>query len=288
MRHAFGLRAALAALLLALAASTLAQSPPSDTLKKQPYEPSIGQAGKDVIWVPTPDKVVERMLQMAQTTPQDLVVDLGSGDGKIVIVAAQRFGARAMGVEFNPDMVALSRENARKAGVADKVSIVQGDFFKVDFSKASVVALYLLPDLNIGLRRKILTMRPGTRVVSHSFDMEEWEPDELSMLDGKRAYFWVVPANVAGRWSLALEGGTTQHVDIGFEQEYQKLRGYAHVGEVLAGLRDARLRGADIRFTYVDAKGVRRAFSGRVTGDRMQGEYRSDPGTPGRWRAVKR
>ena len=253
MRHAFGLRAALAALLLALAASALAQSPPGDTLKRKPYEPSIGQAGKDVIWVPSPDKVVERMLRMAQTTPRDFVVDLGSGDGKIVITAAQRFGARAMGVEFNPDMVALSRENARKAGVADKVEIVQGDFFKIDFSRATVLTLYLLPDLNIKLRPKILALRPGTRVVSHSFDMEEWEPDELSMLDGKRAYFWVVPANVAGRW-----------------------------------LRDARLRGAGIRFAYVDAKGVRREFSGEVNGDRMEGTYRSDPGRQGHWRAVKR
>ena len=288
MKHAVGLRAAFAALLLALAAHALAQSPPSESLKRKPYEPSIGQAGKDVIWVPSPDKVVERMLQMAQTTSRDLVVDLGSGDGRIIITAAQRFGARAMGVEFNPDMVALSRENARKAGVADKVSIVQGDFFKVDFSEASVVALYLLPDLNIGLRRKILAMRPGTRVVSHSFDMEDWEPDELSMLDGKRAYFWVVPAKVAGRWTLALDGSTTQPVDVGFEQEFQKLKGYAHVGEALAGLRDARLRGARIRFAYVDAKGVRRAFSGQVTGDRMEGDYRSDPGGQGHWRAVKR
>jgi len=288
MRHAFGLRAALAALLLALAASAPAQSPPGDTLKRKPYEPSIGQAGKDVIWVPSPDKVVERMLRMAQTTPRDFVVDLGSGDGKIVITAAQRFGARAMGVEFNPDMVALSRENARKAGVADKVEIVQGDFFKIDFSRATVLTLYLLPDLNIKLRPKILALRPGTRVVSHSFDMEEWEPDELSTLDGKRAYFWVVPANVAGGWTLSLDGSTTSQVDVGFEQKYQTLRGYAQLGEVLAGLRDARLRGAGIRFAYVDAKGVRREFSGEVAGEHMEGTYRSDPGRQGHWRAVKR
>ncbi len=288
MKHPFGLRAALVALLIGLAASGFAQSPPGDALKKTPYEPSVGQAGKDVIWVPSPDKVVERMLQMAQTTPQDLVVDLGSGDGKIVITAAQRYGARAMGVEFNPDMVALSRDNAKKAGVADKVSIVQGDFFKVDFSKASVLTLYLLPDLNIKLRPRILALKPGTRVVSHSFDMHEWEPDELSILDGKRAYFWVVPANVAGRWTLTLDGGTPAAIDIGFEQEYQKLHGYAHVGKVLAGLRDARLRGPQIRFAYVDAQGTRRSFSGEVNGGRMQGEYRSDQGQQGRWRAVKR
>ena len=288
MKLAFGLRAVLAALLLGLAAHGLAQSPPGEALKTKPYEPSIGQAGKDVIWVPSPDQVVERMLQMAQTTAGDFVVDLGSGDGKIVITAAQRYGARAMGVEFNPDMVALSRNNARKAGVADKVSIVQGDFFKIDFGKATVLTLYLLPDLNIKLRPKILALKPGTRVVSHSFDMQEWAPDELSILDGKRAYFWVVPATVAGRWTLELDGSAKQRVDIGFEQEYQKLEGYAQVGEVLAGLRDARLRGTQIRFAYVDARGTRRAFSGEVQGNRMAGEYRGDQGVQGRWRALKR
>ena len=288
MTFAFGPRAAVAALLLAFAAQTLAQSPQGDAQHKKPFEPSVGQAGKDVIWVPSPDQVVDRMLQMAQTTPRDFVVDLGSGDGKIVISAAQRYGARAMGVEFNPDMVKLSRDNARKAGVSDKVTIVQGDFFKVDFGKATVLTLYLLPDLNVKLRPRILALKPGTRVVSHSFDMQDWEPDELSLLDGKRAYFWVVPASVAGRWTLELDGGASAGPDIALEQEYQKLSGYAHVGDVLAGLRDARLRGTQIRFAYVDAKGLRRDFSGRVNGTRMDGEYVGEQGKPGRWQAVKR
>jgi len=282
------LRAAVAALFLAFAAQTLAQSPQGDARQNKPFEPSVGQAGKDVIWVPSPDQVVERMLQMAQTTRRDFVVDLGSGDGKIVISAAQRYGAHAMGVEFNPDMVKLSRDNARKAGVADKVTIVQGDFFKVDFGKATVLTLYLLPDLNVKLRPRILALRPGTRVVSHSFDMQEWEPDELSLLDGKRAYFWVVPASVAGRWTLELDGDASTRFDIGLEQEYQKLSGYAHVGEVLAGLREARLRGTQIRFAYVDAKGHRRNFSGQVNETRMDGEYRGDQGAQGRWQALKR
>jgi SAM-dependent methyltransferase len=284
MKLAFASRAALAALLFGLAVQGIAQSLPGEAPKTKPYEPSVGQAGKDVIWVPSPDQVVERMLQMAQTTAGDFVVDLGSGDGKIVITAAQRYGAHTMGVEFNPDMVALARDNARKAGVADKVSIVQGDFFK-----ATVLTLYLLPDLNVKLRPKILALKPGTRVVSHSFDMQEWAPDELSMLDGKRAYFWVVPATVAGRWTLELDGSAKQGaVDIAFEQEYQKLDGYAQLGEVLAGLRDARLRGTQIRFAYVDARGTRRAFSGEVQGNRMAGEYRGDQGVQGRWRALKR
>jgi len=288
MTSAFAPRAAVAALLLAFAAQTLAQSPQGDAQQKKPFEPSVGQAGKDVIWVPSPDQVVERMLQMAQTTSRDFVVDLGSGDGKIVISAAQRYGARAMGVEYNPDMVKLSRDNARKAGVSDKVTIVQGDFFKVDFGKATVLTLYLLPDLNVKLRPRILALKPGTRVVSHSFDMQEWEPDELSLLDGKRAYFWVVPASVAGRWTLELDGGASAGLDIALEQEYQKLSGYAHVGDVLAGLRDARLRGTRIRFAYVDAKGLRRDFRGQVNGTRMDGEYVGDQGKPGRWQAVKR
>jgi len=288
MKPAYVLRAAAAALCLGLAAQTLAQSPPGARPHGKPFTPSIGQAGKDVIWVPSPDQVVERMLRMAQTTSRDTVVDLGSGDGKIVITAAQGFGARAMGVEFNPDMVALSRDNARKAGVADKVKIVQGDFFKVDFSQATVLTLYLLPDLNIKLRPKILALRPGTRVVSHSFDMGDWEPDELSLLDGKRAYFWMVPARVNGRWTLELEGSAPQRVDVGFEQEFQKLRGYVVLGEVQAGLRDARLRGDRIRFGYVDGNGVRRMFTGRVDGARMEGEVRGAAGAKGRWRAVKR
>lgn len=288
MNTRFGLRAALAALLLGCAVQTFAQSPPDAAPHTKPYTPNVGQAGKDVIWVPSPDQVIERMLRMAQTTARDTVVDLGSGDGRIVITAAQRFGARAMGVEFNPDMVTLSRANARKAGVADRVEIVQGDFFKVDFSRATVLTLYLLPDLNIKLRPKILSLRPGTRVVSHSFDMQDWEPDELSLLDGKRAYFWIVPANVHGRWTLEFAGGEPRRVDIGFEQHFQKLRGFVSLGEVQAGLRDARLRGAQIRFAYVDNEGVRRAFTGRVNGKRMEGEFRDDQGTAGRWRAFKR
>jgi len=288
MKLPLGLRAAVAVLLLGLTAQAIAQSPPSAAPKQTPYTPSVGQAGKDVIWVPSPDQVVERMLRMAQTTPRDTVVDLGSGDGKIVIAAAQRFGARAMGIEFNPDMVALSRANARKAGVANRVEILQGDFFKVDFSRATVLTLYLLPDLNIKLRPKILSLEPGTRVVSHSFDMEDWEPDELSLLDGKRAYFWIVPARVDGRWTLELMGDAPGRLDIGFEQNFQKLRGYADLGEVMAGLRDTRLRGAEIRFAFVDNQGLERVFTGRVNGARMEGEYRSDGGAKRRWRAVKR
>src|SRR5688572_32038444 len=170
------------------------------------FQPQVGQAGKDVIWVPTPDDVVERMLTMAQVTPNDSVWDLGAGDGKIAIMAAKKFGARATGVEYNPDMVKHANANAQAAGVAGsgqgKATIRHGDIFATDFSSATVITLYLLPALNMKLRPTILAMRPGTRVVSHSFTMEDWEADETSSMDGRRAYFWVVPANVGGTWQL--------------------------------------------------------------------------------------
>jgi SAM-dependent methyltransferase len=251
----------------------------------QKFEPQVGQAGKDVIWVPTPDDVVERMLTMAQVTPNDFVIDLGSGDGKIAIMAAKKFGARALGIEYNPDMVKLSQENARQAGVAEKASFRRADIFASDFSQATVITMYLLPALNMKLRPQILSMRPGTRVVSHSFSMEDWEADEISTLDGRRAYFWLVPANVMGSWNL--ETGS-QKLEMSLEQTFQKVSGTITLGPIHAGLRDARLRGTSITFAYVDQNGVRRDFSGRVEGTRMEGAFRDEKGAEGRWSATKK
>src|SRR5687767_11301574 len=210
----------------------------------QKFEPQVGQAGKDVIWVPTPDEVVDRMLTMAQVTPQDFVMDLGAGDGKIAIAAAKKFGARAVGIEYNPDMVKHANANAQAAGVAGngkgQALIRHGDIFQTDFSQASVITLYLLPALNMKLRPQLLAMRPGTRVVSHSFTMEDWEADEISSLDGRRAYFWFVPANVVGGWNL--DAGAQKH-EIALEQTFQKVSGTIALGPLHAGLRDVRLRG---------------------------------------------
>ncbi len=249
------------------------------------FEPQVGQAGKDVIWVPTPDDVVERMLNMAQVTPSDFVIDLGSGDGKIAIMAAKKFGARALGIEYNPDMVKLSQDNARAAGVAEKASFRRADIFASDFSQATVITMYLLPALNMKLRPQILSMRPGTRVASHSFSMEDWEADEISTLDGRRAYFWVVPANVTGSWILE---ASSQKIELSFEQTFQKVSGTLTLGPIHAGLREARLRGVNIGFAYVDPNGVRRDFSGRVSGGRMEGSFRDDKGGEGRWTATKK
>ena len=269
--------AAPAALLLACALPAAAQ-------QNKEYEPQVGQAGKDVIWVPTPDEVVQRMLRMAQVTPNDYVIDLGAGDGKIAIAAA-KLGARSLGIEYNPDMAKHAQRNVEKAGVSGKAKIQQGDIFATDFTSATVLTMYLLPALNMKLRPQILAMRPGTRVVSHSFTMEDWEPDEISSMDGRRAYFWVVPANVMGGWQVDMG---SDKADVTFEQKFQKLDGHVQLGNLQGGLRDARLRGFLISFAYVDSAGVRRDFTGRVTGTKMEGSFRSDSGAEGRWTATKK
>ena len=270
-----------------IAAASLLVGLPA-TAQQKPYEPQVGQAGKDVIWVPTPDEVVARMLTMAQLGPKDIHYDLGAGDGKIAIAAAKR-GAKATGIEYNPDMARYANANAEKQGVAGvgfgKAIIRQADIFATDFTDATVITLYLLPALNMKLRPTILSMKPGTRVSSHSFTMEDWEPDEVSTLDGRRAYFWVVPANVMGTWSL--DAGS-QKADISLEQTFQKINGTVSLGGIQGGLREARLRGPHITFAYVDQSGVRRDFAGEVNGRQMQGTFRDDKGQEGRWSAAKK
>ncbi len=271
--------------LLAFAAAFVF-SIPAGAQQPKPYEPQVGQAGKDVIWVPTPDEVVERMLRMAQTTANDYVVDLGAGDGKIAIAAAKKFGAKSLGIEYNPEMARHAQSQVEKAGVAQRARIIQGDIFATNFTDATVVTMYLLPALNLKLRPQILAMRPGTRVVSHSFTMDDWEADESSSMDGRRAYFWVVPANVMGNWTL--EAGADRS-ELRFEQRYQKIEGTISLGGTTqGGLREARLRGFAIAFAYVDNSGMRRDFSGRITGNRMEGSFRAEDGKEGRWSATKK
>src|SRR5688572_3565605 len=192
--------------VLALALSLLAAGVFAQRQQAKEYEPEVGQAGKDVVWVPTSNSLVDKMLDVAKVTASDYVIDLGSGDGRTVIAAAKR-GAKAHGVEYNPDMVELARRNAAEAGVSDRATFTQADLFETDFSKATVLTLFLLPDINIRLRPKVLDMKPGTRVVSNSFTMGEWTADETiaSPPDCKSfctAYFWIVPAKVDGQWRL--------------------------------------------------------------------------------------
>ena len=276
-----GILAALTAALLATASAAYAQ--------QKDFKPHVGQQGKDVVWVPTPDEVVERMLNVAQVGPEDYVIDLGAGDGKIAIAAAKKFGARALGIEYNPDMVALAQRNAQAAGVLGKAQIVRGDIFATDFTQATVLTLYLLPSLNIKLRPQILAMRPGTRVVAHAFNMEDWEPDETSDVEGRRVYLWIVPASVAGRWTLELSGaGGSEKLSVNIDQKFQRIEGVAYLGSTLAGLREPRLSGFRIGFAYVDNHGVRRDFSGRVSGGTMEGSFRTDSGAEGRWTAARK
>lgn len=234
------------------------------------YKPSIGQDGKDVIWVPTGDTLVSNMLKMAKVGPSDLVYDLGAGDGKIAIAAAKEFGATAVGIEFNPDMAALGQRNAERAGVSKKVKIIQGDIFKEDFSKATVVTMYLLPDLNIKLRPTILKMNPGTRVVSHAFTMGDWEAD-AEVDSPAKAYFWVVPANVAGEWNLS-SFGLRGPVVLSLSQHYQRIGGNLLMDNKSQPLLNPKLTGSKLEFGYKDLNNVYRTAQATVTGSTMKGD----------------
>lgn len=216
----------------------------------QKYQPSIGQNGKDVIWIPTGNELVTKMLKIANVGPSDLVYDLGAGDGKIAIAAAKDFGARAVGIEYNADMAALGQRNAERAGVADKVKIIQGDIFKENFSKATVVTLYLLPELNYQLRPTLLKMKPGTRVVSHAFDMADWKPDgEID--NPARGYLWIVPANVAGEWVLA-NFDLKNSAILSLEQKFQYVGGTLNIGGRTQPILNVQLKGDELQFSYVD------------------------------------
>jgi precorrin-6B methylase 2 len=248
-------RSLLTVVISLTASAALAQA----TATQKPFEPSVGQAGKDVVWVPTSQVLVDKMLDMAKVTPEDFVMDLGSGDGRTVITAAKR-GARAMGIEYNPDMVELSIKNAKAAGVTDKATFVKADLFETDFSKATVVTMFLLPQINIKLRPKILEMRPGTRIVSNTFTMEDWEADETAVVAGDctswcTALFWIVPAKVEGVWKMP-QGELT------LKQQFQMLSGTLGSNAI----SNAKMRGSDISFT---AGGT--LYTGRVNGATMSG-----------------
>lgn len=242
---------------LSLQPSLLAR--PDEKLGDDQFRPEIGQAGKDVIWVPTPDSLVQAMLTVAEVGPEDYVVDLGAGDGKIAISAARDFGARAHGIEYNPQMVALARRNAERAGVANRVTFKQGDIFETDFSDATVVTMYLLPSLNLKLRDTILGMRPGTRVVSHAFSMGDWEPERTINTDDATGYFWIVPAEVAGLWAF----------EVGHDRFNAELKQTFQMLEMPKGgpLRDGRVRGTEISLTRANGQ----ELEGRVSEGRMVG-----------------
>lgn len=230
-----------------------------------PYEPETGQPGKDVVWVPTPQAVVDKMLEVARVTPRDFVMDLGSGDGRTVITAARR-GTRAVGVEYNPDMVEYAKRNAERAGVSDKATFVKADLFETSLDQATVITMFLLPDINLRLRPKILALKPGTRIVSNTFTMGDWEPDERVVLNGEpgcdNAYctvlFWLVPRKVAGTYAVPL-GQVT------LKQEYQKLTGTLKPVDGAVVKLVGRVRGETIEITA----GAKR-YLGRLNGSVLE------------------
>jgi SAM-dependent methyltransferase len=239
--------------------------------------PVCAQQVFDVPFVPTPQVVVDEMLRLARVGPKDVVYDLGSGDGRIVITAAAKFGARAVGVELDDHLIYQSEESAQQANVANRVKFLQQDFFKTDFSEASVVTLYLLPGVMKRLRERMLQLKPGTRLVAHDFDFDDWRPDVKTTIR-KNVFLWIVPAQVGGRWrtTVALPSGPL-NFDLDVRQKYQEIDGVAWIeGPPPGGLWEAKLEGDRIRFVVVDSRErdheASLYFEGRVTGNTMQGE----------------
>jgi precorrin-6B methylase 2 len=272
MKSSHRMRQLLLPIFLAVIAATAsARAQPA----RDEYKPQVGQEGKDVIWVPTPQELVEKMLDMAKVTPADYVIDLGSGDGRTVITAAKR-GARALGIEYNADMVELSKRNAAKESVSDRASFIKADLFESDFSQATVITMFLLPGINIRLRPKILDLRPGTRIVSNSFTMGEWAADEEGTVKNGcvsycTALLWIVPAKVEGTWELP-QG------ELALTQTFQMVSGTLRSGNVSTPITNGKLNGDQISFT---AGGNQ--YTGYVNGNVMEGNVSSG----GSWKASR-
>jgi Methyltransferase domain len=255
------------------AALNLSQAQPATE-----YQPSVGQDGKDVVWVPTGHALVDKMLDLADVTASDFLIDLGSGDGRTVIAAAKR-GAKALGIEYNPELVELSRRNAAKEGIADRAAFVEGDIFDTDFSKATVITLFLLEELNLRLRPKILNMDPGVRVVSNTFDMGDWMPEErITISQGCtpycKAFLWIVPAKLEGTWKMP-------RGELALKQKYQMLSGSMKVGTTSAAINAGKITGRQITFSVGNT-----TYTGLVHGNTIEGVSKSTTGET-KWRATR-
>jgi precorrin-6B methylase 2 len=262
------------ALCLALSSAVaFAQDAPADG----DYQPQIGQPGKDVIWVPTSQALIDKMLDVARVRPNDFVIDLGSGDGRTVISAAKR-GARALGIEYNPDMVELSKRNAKDEGVSERAQFIKADIFESDFSNATVITMFLLTEINLKLRPKLLELKPGTRIVSNTFTMGAWSADQIVVAEQDCehycvAHFWIVPAKVVGRWQLT-------RGEMHLQQTFQMLTGTLKTDSSIVEIANGRLEGTRIDFSAGDTE-----YVGLVSGDRIDGVFRS-PSGEGKWGAT--
>lgn len=267
-----GVRSLALALLVACAGALAADAP------------EIGQVSKDSVWVPTPERMIRRMLQLADTTPQDLVLDLGSGDGRIPIHAAKHFGARAVGVELEANLVALSRQRAKAEGVEHLVQFLQQDLFDADLSRATVIALYISPGVMTKLKPRFLALRPGTRIASHSFTLDDWEADEVVRVEGRTGYLWIVPAAVAGTWRVQVPG---EDFTMRLEQKQQQLSATGERAGKVVHMLGEQLRGTEIRFSAFDRDGSVRYYQGTVDGSRMRGQSEGPGIVPLSWTAER-
>jgi SAM-dependent methyltransferase len=249
--------------------------PGQENTQKSEFVPSVGQAGKDVIWVPTPYELVNKMLEIAAVTDKDYLIDLGSGDGRTVIAAA-KLGAKAVGIEYNPDMVALSKKNAETAGVGEKTKFLKADLFESDLSEATVITMFLLPEINLKLRPLLLELKPGTRIVSNTFTMGEWEPDvEVSTEDNSTSWYtalmWIVPAKVNGTWKLGED-------ELNIRQEFQMIYGTFKHGDKTSNISEGRINGDTITFkvdgaTYTGHMTGKNAILGTVTSSSNKSDW---------------
>jgi precorrin-6B methylase 2 len=242
-------------------------------------QPEEGMEGKNVPWITTPQILVEKMLALAKITPNDFLIDLGSGDGRTVITAA-KVGNRALGIEYNPELVKLSKKNAAKEGVSGMTQFIEADLFETDLSKATVISMFLLPEINMKLRSKLLNLKPGTRIVTNTFTMQEWHYDEVTRTGDEKnrwntAYLWIVPAKVDGKWTLSLGG------ELSFAQEFQMLNGSLTSGSKKLLITEGRLRGNEITF-----KAGGEIYTGLVSGSKMAGTFFSNGNTK-KWSAVR-
>jgi hypothetical protein len=238
------------------------------------YKPQRGQMGKDVMWLPTSERLAEKMLQMARVVPGDVLVDLGAGDGVIPIHAAKTRGIQAIGIEYNARLAEHARQNAVKAGVADRVQIITGDIFVEDFSQASVVTMYLLPELNQQLRPTLLTMKPGTRIVANSFDMGDWDPDEQFEEGRESALMWVVPAPVQGHWTLQFPERRWA-MTLQLHQRYQKIGGTLMIEGQAQPILGASLRGPELHFVFIGPDEGTYSVRMQAQGPALKGEVTS-------------
>ncbi len=265
-RRRFPSRVALFALALSLAPFGAAVAQEDEPVKK------------DVPYVPTPQEVVDKMIEMAEIKEGDIVYDLGCGDGRMIVTAAKKHGARGIGVDIDPQRIRESNENAKRADVTDKVKFIQKDLFTMDFKDCDALCMYLLPSVNLKLRPKILDLKPGTRIVSHAFDMDDWEADETVEVDGRTVYKWVVPAKVDGTWTATLpgEGGKAAKAKLNLKQEFQKVSGTADVGGKKVEIKDAKLKGDQLTLALDTGAGRATEYVIRVNGAQMEGQARAE------------